>query len=70
MDQADRSEIVKVTMSTKKFIDKACDAFEDLREYNFIVKAQSKYLRELKENMSIGEVLIPLNFPENYSFII
>lgn len=66
----DRSEILTVTMSILEFIDKFCDAFDDLREHHFIAKAQSKYLTNLKENLSPGEVLILLDFAENYSFVI
>ncbi|XP_048845329.1 uncharacterized protein LOC125716737 isoform X3 [Brienomyrus brachyistius] len=68
--QTDRTEIVTMTMSVQEFIDKICDAFDNLREHHFIAKAQAKYLRETKENLCAGEAVILLDFAENYSFIV
>ena len=41
-----------------------------LCEHHFIAKAQPHYLRTLKENLQQDEVIILLDFAENYSFVI
>ncbi|XP_033127584.1 uncharacterized protein LOC117125231, partial [Anneissia japonica] len=66
----DRSELVCFTLSIENYISKVCDAFDNLRDHHFISKAQAKYLTELKNNLSEDEVLILLDFAENYSFVV
>ena len=57
-------------MCVEDFIEEVCSHFDMLREHHFISKAQSSYQNSIKENLNENEILILLDFAENYSFIV
>ena len=65
----DRTAIFCITASVQEFIQTACNSFESLRQHHFIAKAQSSYLRTLKD-LEGDQAVIMLDFAENYSFVV
>ena len=54
---ADRATLISLRETVQDFIDQVCDSFDGLRQHHFIRKAQSSYLTNLKENLSISNCL-------------
>ena len=46
-----------------------CDQIKDLTIHHFIAESKNKYFTYAKENLSINECLVVLDFAENYSSI-
>lgn len=57
------------TLNTDEFIDLLTEKVQNLTRHNFIAKAQSNYLKKLKNILSQNELIILRDFSENYSFI-
>jgi hypothetical protein len=53
-----------------EFIDKLVKKLKDLLVHIFIANKQADFARPLKENLTVEECLINLDFDENYSFVI
>ena len=56
--------------SRKEFLDEVCKQAEFLCEHHYIKKSQATYLEHCKSTLPEDNVLILLDFAENYSFII
>ena len=66
----DRTDLMSLQLPLNEFIEKVCDVFDALRQHHYITKAQSSYLRTLKENLSSDTAVVLMDFAENYSFLI
>ena len=61
--------LVTLELSLEEFLEELYKSFDKLHPHHFINKAQSAFLRNLKENLLQNECIILLDFAENYSFI-
>ena len=53
-----------------EFIAKIVDDLYEVCPHHFIAKAQANHLKIAKENLSENELIISLDFAENYSFVV
>lgn len=65
----DRCTLKKECLSTEDFIHYFCTSLETLIPHHFISKRQSEYIKNLKDNLKDGEVVIHTDFSENYAYI-
>ena len=61
--------LLSLEMSVEEFIE-VCRQIELTCEHHFIAKSQANFLKELKSDLKENEVLLPLVFAENYSFVV
>ena len=66
----DRSMLEQLECSSAIFIDLLLDKIEALTVHHFVAKEQSKFCRELKQNIISTECLIQGDFSQNYSMFI
>lgn len=66
----DRAELITRVMPLDDFFEDLVDKLLSLKKHHFILKAQSKYLSELKENLSTNVCVALCDFAENFTFII
>jgi hypothetical protein len=52
------------------FLDEFLSSLNCLVTHHYISKKQSEYLQKVKSNLNIGEVLVILDYAENYSFVV
>lgn len=65
----DRAEIITVRASAEIFTNNFVINLKKFKSHKFIVKAQSAYLKHLKNYISPGEFIVIGDYSENYSFI-
>ena len=58
-----------MSSSVSEFSDALCEAVDVATGHHFTCKAQSLYLRQLKESLQPTSAIILLDFAENYSFV-
>lgn len=63
-----RLEIIILTPA--EYSEKFLDAIEELKLHHFVSKQQAKYLKELKTSLKDDEMILLLDFAENYSFLV
>ncbi|KAE8740407.1 hypothetical protein FOCC_FOCC014086 [Frankliniella occidentalis] len=66
----DRCSLETITQSSDVFIDTFSNQLKVLLPHHFIAKTQSKYLKQLKETLKEGEVVVILDFAQNYLCLI
>lgn len=66
----DRSHLETIIQSTDDFIDSFIERLPILLRHNFVADQQKTYLRELKNNIKFGDVIVIMDFSENYSFVV
>jgi len=66
----DRCNLETLVKPVDSYIDDFIDKLIEYKKHNFIAKKQAAALKEQKENLKVGEVLILGDFYENYSFLI
>lgn len=66
----DREMMITKQLSVEDFILDLARKIIHLTSHHFIAKHQSGYLKNLKEEIEEGEVIILMDFAENYSFVI
>lgn len=66
----DRAKLETFIQSAEDFVDSFIERLPKLLLHDFIAKEQSKYIRQVKNNLEIGEVVVNMDFAENYSFVI
>ena len=66
----DRSMLEHKESSASDFIDCLLQKIDSLTTHHFIAKAQTKFCRDLKENITANECLIQGDFSQNYSMFI
>ena len=64
----DRTEIITIKTDLETYIEKLITKIYKLKSHHFLTKMQSGYLKKLKENIGDEEVIILLDFAENYTF--
>lgn len=66
----DRTKLMDLQFSVSEFIETICQKFDALRQHHFIAKSQSAFLSECKAKLKTNEIIILLDFAENYSFLV
>lgn len=66
----DRSTLKTETLSTYNFVEELCHQLERLKPHSFIAKQQSQFFENKKNNLIEGEILVTLDFSENYKYIV
>ena len=66
----DRTALVNRYSTVEEFIAKIVDGIYEVCSHHFIAKAQANHLKMAKENLSENELIILLDFAENYSFVV
>lgn len=66
----DRCKLMNVTDKVEEFTDSLVESLGKLVPHDYISKTQAKYFRELKDNLKEGEIIVTLDFSENYSVVI
>ena len=65
-----QSKLQQMSDTVTDFVSSLCTQASKATSHQFIVKTQSAYLRKLKEDLKAGsELIILMDFAENYSFI-
>lgn len=59
-----------ITKNVSDFVDYFCDLLHDLNRHDFIAKQQSKFYACKKKALREDEILVGLDFAENYSFVL
>ena len=67
--KVDRAEMTTVKTSSANFVNNLIIWLKKFKTHNFIAKAQSSYLKQLKNKMKAGEFIIIGDYLENYSFV-
>ncbi|KYN19369.1 hypothetical protein ALC57_08285 [Trachymyrmex cornetzi] len=65
----DRATLQTQIIPTAEFIEELCNKLLLLKPHLFIAKQQSQFFSEKKSNLNDGEVLVVLDFSENYKYI-
>ena len=68
--QTDRCTLQTLIMDTDEFLDDFCKRLLKLETHNFVLKMQSSFFKNLKDNLLAGEFLICFDFAENYAFVV
>lgn len=66
----DRVTLQTQILTTTDFVEELCNKLLVLKPHSFISKQQSQYFQFKKNNLDEDEVLIVLDFNENYKYII
>ncbi|GBL88740.1 hypothetical protein AVEN_158878-1 [Araneus ventricosus] len=66
----DRCNLETLKKSADEFVDIFCRDLKVLLRHYFIVKQQSAFMANTKENLSESEVAVVCDFSENYSFVL
>lgn len=66
----DRSSLETIVKNCEEFIDELLEALNNLLRHSYIAKQQSKYFKDLKENLPPGCFIVICDFAQNYSFVI
>lgn len=66
----DRDTLDTKRLTTEDFIEDLSSKIWNLSVHQYIAKHQSQHLRTTKENLCIGDIVIMMDFSENYSFIV
>lgn len=66
----DRCSLIEKCESSDEYINSLANKIVNLTRHHYIAKAQSHFLKELKQNITHNEVILLLDFAENFSFII
>jgi len=66
----DRSTLETYCASAEEFLESFCEKLEILCPHSFIAKQQASFYSMCKSNLKPGEVLVTVDFSENYSFVL
>ena len=66
----DRSTIVTNSATVLEFIEIVASQAEKVASHHFVKEEQSKYLKNLKANLDCSEIIIQMDFAENYTFLV
>ena len=66
----DHTTLMNHYSTVEEFIAKIVDDVYEVWTRHFIAKAQANHLKVAKENLSENELIILLDFAENYSFVV
>ena len=66
----DRTTLETYTRPVDEFIDIFCEKLEVLRPHAFIAAQQASFFNECKSALAHGEMVVTVDFSENYSFVL
>ena len=66
----DRTTIVQCTDTVQELIERISAKVDDLTFHHYVKQQQSAYLSDLKKNLPSTEIIIQMDFAENYSFLV
>ena len=66
----DRTKLMDLQFSVSEFIETICEKLNALQQHHFISKSQSAFLNACKAELRADEVIILLDFAENFSFLV
>lgn len=66
----DRAELIKQTAPLSEFIYLVADKLNKITAHSFIARTQGKYLKQRKEDLQEDEVIVLVDFAENYKFLV
>ena len=66
----DRCNLIEVAESTEEYSTSLMKNIIDMAEHHYIAKSQSKYFKNLKENLLPNEAILVGDFAENYAFVV
>lgn len=68
--QTDRSNLETLKMNMDDFTESFVTQLQSYQRHDFIAKMQASYFQTTKQRLKTGEVLVAMDFAENYSCII
>ena len=66
----DRSTLETFCVPPEEFVEIFCEKLELLRPHSFIAREQAVFYTRTKTSLQPGEILVTVDFSENYSFIL
>ena len=66
----DRTNLETVVRQTDSFVDHLLECLVSLKRHDFIAKQQSAFLKNKKQQLVDGEVIVSGDFAENHSFVV
>jgi hypothetical protein len=66
----DRTTLETYTKPVDEFVDMFCEKLEVLRPHAFIAAQQASFYRDCKSTLAPREMLVTVDFSENYSFVL
>jgi hypothetical protein len=66
----DKSSLLTICETSPEFLEALVDSIYNLTPHHFTAKAQATFLKELKVVLQPGELIILMDFAENYSFLV
>lgn len=66
----DRSTLMKQVLNSDEFLEDLCVRLSALKLHSFIAKKQTSFYEEKKKNLKNGEILVVMDFSENYKFVV
>ena len=66
----ERTGLETVVRQTDSFVDHVLESLVSLKRHDFIAKQQSAFLRNKKQQLVDGEVIVSADFAENYLFVL
>ena len=64
------STLTTIIQTKYEFIEKLVTSIISLSRHSFTAKAQSEYMQSLKDNLSEDQIIIQMDFSENYSYVL
>ncbi|KAE8740755.1 hypothetical protein FOCC_FOCC013723 [Frankliniella occidentalis] len=68
-ESTDRANLLHLTKTTEEFIDDFISQVDGLITHDFISKQQAAYYKETVQNLKEGEIVVNVDFAENFSHI-
>lgn len=65
-----RTSLETAIKEKSEFVDDFCEKIKILLPHSFIAKAQSTFLKSVKESLNDNEFLVQCDFAENYAFVV
>ena len=66
----DGTKLIDMQLLVSEFIDMFLEKFDLLCRHHFIANAQSEFFQSTKETLPSDTFIIPLDFTENYRFLV
>ncbi len=66
----DRTELITVSQEVRSYVDVLVQKVDTVSTHHFIAKQQAAYLKRMKQQLKENEMIVLLDFAQNYSFIV
>ncbi|KYN27429.1 hypothetical protein ALC57_03185 [Trachymyrmex cornetzi] len=66
----DRATLCTQKLPADEFLTELCSKLKQLNPHNFIAKEQTNYMTKRKDTLRDDEIIVELDFAENYAFIV